>query len=275
MAQNDDAQTVYVVRMKLGSSIVEYGLRANRIAIGYRETPSLIEIAADKYKLRETIKEVYGWVAGPPVFDGNLPHGAGYYRDVEWLNNGQFYPRSGLPSDVQKSLKYTWGTCEEAKGILEQVLAIEKGHTRTDRTFQENLREHLANEALEKLLKGNMNEKRFESFLRTLFEHRLGASGSGRSGASDKGADIVLEVPQPRPLPTLRVAIQAKYHKPTVGPEAVDQILRGMAEEAAHLGLVVTTGEFSEGAFEKANEETASIGLVDGEMLARMIVDFP
>ena len=307
MAQNDDGQTVYVVRMNIpGVAAIEYGLRNNRIAVGYSEAPGLIEIASDQYAIREAIKDEYGWnnpqagqkarhlrlfldkmnkgdlalvpdgseihlasVAGPPI--ESRSDGVGYYRDVKWLNK---YPRAGLPSDVQNRLKYTWGTCREVKDILELVLAIEAGNIKTDKTFQESLREHLANEALERLLKGNMNEKHFESFLRTLFEHRFSATGSGRSGASDKGADVVLELPQPEPLPTLRVAIQAKYHIPEVGPEAVDQILKGMEHETAHLGLVVTTGEFSEKAFEKASDESASIVLVDGQMLARMIVDF-
>ena len=124
-AAQNDGRTVYVVRMNIAGhgDIVKYGLEANRIAVGYSEVPSLIEIADDQYAIREAIKKAYSWnnrkagksagelrrfldgmqqddlvlvphgndvhlakVVGPPGFDENMPEGAAYYRDVEWLN---------------------------------------------------------------------------------------------------------------------------------------------------------------------------------------------
>ena len=297
---------------------VGYGLEANRIVIGYARTPGLIEIADnanDHYPLRDAISEAYEWdnkvagrkagelwrffrgmkpddlvlvphgkdiylarVAGPPGFDESMG-AAAYYREVEWLNGGVAYPRGGLDSIVQHNVgSGTRNTCREVKAILPQVREMEERRVDTDKTFQENLRERLEENAKDVLEHRNMNPKGFEYFLCELFMRRFGAIGNVRGGRGDKGADIVLDIPPPYDLLTPRVVVQAKYYVDgrKVGRTAVDDIVRGMDAEGADLGLVVTTGEFSddaEEACEQVNADGQRVELVDGELLATMIVE--
>ena len=321
MAQNDDGRTVYVVRMNIAGhgDIVKYGLEANRIAVGYSEVPGLIEIADDQYAIREAIKKAYFWnnrkagksagelrrflggmqqddlvlvphgndvhlakVAGPPGFDENMPEGAAYYRDVEWLNGKEPFPRHGLASPIQHHVgPGTRNTLREVPQIRSQVKALEEGRVHTDKTFQDNLRKCLEKNAMDVLKNGNMNPKDFEYFLYDLFTRLFGAIGNRRSGSSDKGADIVLDILPPHDLLASKVVIQAKYHVAKgriTGKDAVDQILDGMDAEEADLGIVITTGEFDDAAkdaCEKANPEDhrANVLLWDGPMLAKVIVE--
>ena len=267
-AAQNDGRTVYVVRMNIAGhgDIVKYGLEANRIAVGYSEVPGLIEIADDQYAIREAMK----------------PEGAAYYRDVEWLNGKEPFPRHGLASPIQHHVgPGTRNTLREVPQIRSQVKALAKGIVKTDKTFQDNLRERLEKNAMDVLKNGNMNPKDFEYFLYDLFTRRFGAIGKRRSGSGDKGADIVLDILPPHDLLASKVVIQAKYHVAKgriTGKDAVDQILDGMDAEEADLGIVITTGEFDDAAkdaCEKANPEDhrANVLLWDGPMLAKVIVE--
>ena len=321
MAKNSDTRTVYVVRMNIGrpGELVEYGLRANRIALGYSEVPGLIEIADNHYAVREALKKTYSWnnrkagksagelrrflhgmkqhdlvlvphgndiylakVAGPLGFDKDMPAGAGYYRDVEWLNPKAPFPRRGLDSAIQHHVgEGTRNTLRELnKALLPRVKALAERNVDTDKTFQDNLRERLEKDAIDVLENRNMNPKGFEYFLCDLFKRRFGAIGAVRGGRADKGADIVLDIPPPHDLLASKVVIQAKYHVDgrKTGKKAVDQILEGMNKEQADLGIVITTGEFDDTArtaCDEANPEDhrASVLLWDGQRLAKVIVE--
>ena len=77
----------------------------------------------------------------------------------------------------------------------------------------------------------------------------------------------------------LVVAVQAKHWQPEppVDRQVIDQLVSGMEAESADLGMVITTGTFSDDAVRAANECLESVGkkieLVDGEQFAKMIVE--
>jgi restriction endonuclease Mrr len=93
----------------------------------------------------------------------------------------------------------------------------------------------------------------------------------------DKGADVLATFTVAGAL-RLRVAVQAKHFgtRAPVGREVVQQLLDGMEAEQADLGIVATSGVFSEDAAEFAAalmEAGTRVDLVDGEQLAAMIID--
>lgn len=77
----------------------------------------------------------------------------------------------------------------------------------------------------------------------------------------------------------LVVAVQAKHWQPEppVDRHVIDQLVSGMEAEGADLGMVITTGTYSDEASRAAKEYLESAGkkieLVDGEQFAKMIVE--
>lgn len=65
---------------------------------------------------------------------------------------------------------------------------------------------------------------------------------------------------------------------PPVGRDVIEQIIRGIEAEGAHLGMVVTSGTIGNDATEAAahytEEKGVPIELVDGEQFAKLIVEF-
>ena len=319
MAQNDDGRTVYVLRMNIPGTgdTVEYGLRNNRIAVGYSDAPDLIEIAENAnnhYPLREELKKRYSHTKWAPTTFGKkamdlwrllrgmqqddfvlVPHGskvylakvaagppgfdASYYRDVEWLNGKKPFARRDLRSDVFNATgRGTRGTSRHVHALLPMVLEMAEGSSADP--FQKSLRKRLEQEAIAALrdLTETMNHIDFEYFVLDLFKRYLGARGAVRRGRADKGADVVLEMLGSHGLLVSTVAIQAKYHVKgqETGPDAVTAVVRGMGDDSDALGLVVTISTFSESAkqeCDKANEDGHRVALIDGEDLARIIVE--
>lgn len=222
--------------------------------------------------------EVYlARVTGPPGYDEDaVTQDIAHFRPVEWLNGKEPFPRRGLPSKLQFRVgPATRKTCLDITGDLQEILALETGSVRTDTPFQADLHGDLVAATTRTLLKGKMNSKSFEFFLRDLFQHLGATEGTVRGGRGDKGADIVLEMPLGATSLRQRVAVQAKYYhdRRLVGPNAVDQLVAGMDAEDADLGVIVTTTGFSEQASAAVSECGRRIELIDGGHLASMIVE--
>jgi restriction endonuclease Mrr len=123
-----------------------------------------------------------------------------------------------------------------------------------------------------------MNERAFER----LIESILKAAGASQTRvvprSEDKGADVIALFKIAGTF-EFKLAIQAKYYQPhtPVGAEAVDQLASGMEAERADLGMVLSTGVFSDAAKKRAQEleeqQTKRIQLMDGGELAAFIVD--
>lgn len=222
--------------------------------------------------------EVYlAKVTGPPGYDESaVTQDIAHFRPVEWLNGKNPFPRHGLPSKLQFRVgPGNRRTCADITGDLSEVLALETGGVRTDTAFEADLHGHLVTTTIETLLKGKMNPKSFEHFLRDLFQHLGATEGTVRGGRGDKGADIVLEMPLGVTPLRQRVAVQAKYYHDgrPVGPDAVRQLVAGMDAEDADLGVIVTTTVFSDEASAEASKSSTRIELIDGAHLASMIVE--
>ena len=95
---------------------------------------------------------------------------------------------------------------------------------------------------------------------------------------SDQGADVVADFQLMGGL-LVTVGIQAKFYQPgkPMGRHAVDQLAQALRAGVAEMGLVITTGDVSEEAYQAAEEylsrENLRIVILDGRELAEFIVD--
>jgi restriction endonuclease Mrr len=75
------------------------------------------------------------------------------------------------------------------------------------------------------------------------------------------------------------VGIQAEFYQPgkPMGKDAVDQLAQALRAGVAEMGLVITTGDVNEEAYQAAEEylsqENLRIGILGGRELAELIVD--
>ncbi|MXY59338.1 MAG: restriction endonuclease [Chloroflexi bacterium] len=116
----------------------------------------------------------------------------------------------------------------------------------------------------------------------TFFEHLIvdlmramgyGGPGStqhlGRSG--DNGVDGVINQDH---LGLDRVYLQAKrYTESPVGPDQIDQFAGALGKQKATKGVFVTASRFTTGARDAADKSDKHIRLIDGEELARLLID--
>jgi restriction endonuclease Mrr len=95
---------------------------------------------------------------------------------------------------------------------------------------------------------------------------------------SDQGADVIADFQLMGGL-LVTVGIQAKFYQPgkPMGKDAVDQLAQALRAGVADMGLVITTGDVSEEAYQAAGEylsrENLRISILDGRELAELIVD--
>jgi restriction endonuclease Mrr len=213
-------------------------------------------------------------VTGPATYDETkVKEDTAYRRTCRWLNDGKF-ARSALISRMK-----TQGTCASATDLLQEIReCVGLASAKKQPSFEGDLQDRLVRETLEELRNGRMDSSAFEHFIRTVLLTLGAEQARVIPHNQDKGADIVATFRLAGAFQQ-RVAVQAKYWKPEppVGPEVVEQLVKGMAAEGADLGLVVTIGAISEEATsvaEKfAEENGVKIELVDGEQFAKLIVE--
>lgn len=219
-------------------------------------------------------------ITGDAMYDSSkVGEDSAYRRPVRWLNNKNAIPRTLARAALVARMKTrsTSARAGDLVGDIEECLELARnGHSPT---FQTDLHSRLVADTLDELRNGRLSERSFEYLLANLLV-KLGAEQAEViDRKKDKGADV---------LATFRiagafeidVAVQAKYWRegPPVGPEVVEQLIRGIEAEDANLGMVITPGTISEEA-EKAAEQFyensgIQIVLVDGEQLAKLIVEY-
>ncbi len=218
-------------------------------------------------------------IVGPAIFDPKkVEHDSAYRRSVQWLNAKKGIPRQLARSALLSRMK-TQGTTADATDLLDEIkecLALaSRGETRT---FQHDLQSRLVREVLAEMRSGRIDSFGFERLIQTVLEG-LGAEDVRIVPRSeDKGADLVAMF---RVAGTFQqtIAVQAKHWQPEppVGREVVDQLIRGIEAETANLGMVITSGAISDDATKAAEEyfeeKGVRIELVDGEQLAKLIVE--
>jgi len=90
----------------------------------------------------------------------------------------------------------------------------------------------------------------------------------GKSG--DEGIDGIINEDR---LGLEVVYIQAKRWKGTVGRPEIQKFVGALHGQNARKGIFITTSEFSDGAVQYANGLSDKVVLIDGEMLANLMID--
>ena len=220
-------------------------------------------------------------VSGPATHDElQVENDTAFRRQVEWLNNGQSIPRKFAKSALISRMK-SKGTSANAGGLVGDIKGcLTLAGSGDEPSFVTDLQNDLKYVTLEALRCGHMDDRRFEELIETVLR-RLGAVDTRIvPRINDEGIDI---------FATLLIAgifrqivgIQVKHYQPEppVGAEVVCQLTQGIekSSEKVTLGIVITSGNFSDEAVSKAKEyediNGIPIELVDGEQFAGLIVE--
>jgi len=218
-------------------------------------------------------------VTGQPTYDdAKVEDGTAYRRPVRWLNEKKAISRQVARSALLSRMK-AQGTSVDATDLFEEIQScLTHAIAGTVPTFQTDLQNRLIREVLDEMRSGRIESFGFERLIQTVLVG-LGAEDARIvPRIEDKGADI---------LATFRVAgaflqmvaVQAKHWQPDppVGSDVVEQLIRGIEAESAHLGMVITSGTISDEAIQVSeryfDEKGIRIELVDGEQFAKLIVE--
>jgi predicted Mrr-cat superfamily restriction endonuclease len=221
-------------------------------------------------------------VVGDPYYDESHPVAA-HRRPVRWLNDKKPIPRE-LASDALRSRMRTPGTLLHTSKLVADILVadIEKVLEDAKRGETPNLARELRARMVEtvrqELTQGRMNPDRFEKLVERM-TRAMGAVEVKRvPRGSDQGADVIADFQLMGGL-LVTVGIQAKFYQPgkPMGKDAVKQLADALRAGVAEMGLVITTGDVSEEAYQAAEEylsqENLRIGILGGRELAELIVD--
>ena len=295
---------------------VEEALQSNTLIIGWAEAKGLLNDALEWDEFREIVggdvdlrkagraagnmwrfvremkvgdlvvvpcgpKFYVGKVSGPAFYDDTkVEEDTAYRRPVVWLNNKQCIPRSTAKSALLSRMK-AYNTCVGATDLVDQIEECLDIAGRGEKpSFEKDLQDRLVGEALDELRSGRMENFGFERLVESVLR-RLGAVETKVvPRREDKGIDIYATF---LVAGTFRqvVGIQAKHFqpKPPIGTDVVRELIRGIEEgqETVTLGMIVTSGTFSDDAAPKAKayeeENGIPIALVDGEQFAKLIVE--
>lgn len=218
-------------------------------------------------------------VSGPAIYDeSKVEYDTAYRRNVIWLNKKRSISRSLAKSALISRMK-TQGTCAYATDLLSQIkecLILSKSGAKP--TFQNDLQSRLIRETLDEIRSGRMDSFGFENLIHDVLIG-LGADEARVIPRSqDKGADIVATFKVAGAFRQI-LAVQAKHWQPDppVEKDIVEQLIRGIEVESAHLGMIITSGAISDDAISVAEQyfedKGIKIELVDGEQFAKLIVE--
>ena len=169
-------------------------------------------------------------------------------------------------------------TKREADGTVDVVVSPDIAPGQTPHEALENayerLRAELANEISQLL--STSDPSQFEIIVVELLV-RMGFGGSrkdagkaiGKSG--DEGIDGIIKEDH---LGLDNVYIQAKRWEATVGRPEIQKFAGALQGQRARKGIFITTSEFSREAQEYVSRIESKIVLIDGKMLARLMIDF-
>jgi len=218
-------------------------------------------------------------VAGDAIYlQDKQSEDSAYRRPVNWLNSKLPIPRSYAKSALISRMKIQ-GTSASAADLLDEIReCLDIAASGATPSFHSDLQSSLIAQALNELRKGRIDSFGFESLIKNLLQSLGAKEARVVPRSQDKGADVVATFLVAETFP-LVVAVQAKHWQPEppVDRYVIDQLVSGMEAESADLGMVISTGTFSDDAVRAASECLASGGkkieLVDGEQFAKMIVE--
>lgn len=201
-----------------------------------------------------------------------------YRRPVNWLNAKQPIPRAYAKSALISRMKVQ-GTSASATDLLDEIReCLEVASSGATPSFHSDFQSSLVERALNELRHGRIDSFGFENLIKNLFRSLGAKEARVVPRNQDKGADVVATFLVAETFPLI-VAVQAKHWQPEppVDRHVIDQLVSGMEAEAADLGVVITTGTYSDDASRAAKEYLENAGmkieLVDGEQFAKMIIE--
>jgi len=202
-----------------------------------------------------------------------------YRRQVAWLNKKQPISRLLARAALLSRLKIQ-GTSAYAADLqedIEECLASAAGGQTP--TFREDLKKRLIETARDQIRTGRMEDYRFEKLVGEVLV-RLGAVSCDIIPRSqDKGVDLLATFMVAGAFEQ-RVGVQAKHYyrdDQPAGQDVIMQLVTGMEAEGVTLGMVVSSGTFSNDAKVSVEQVYADKGfrieLIDGETLAGFLVE--
>ncbi|MDX2351634.1 restriction endonuclease [Stutzerimonas xanthomarina] len=203
---------------------------------------------------------------------------AAFRRPVKWLNDKKPIPRRFAKAALISRMKIHGASAEATDLISEIKDALERAATGQKPSFQQELQSKLTSVVVEELRKGHMDSFGFEHLIKDLLK-AMGAQTAEVIGRRiDKGADILATFRIAEAF-SYKLAVQAKHwdDRAAVGPEVVQQLIDGIEDAGADLGMVITSGEVSQQAYNCASTYTEETGvrieLVDCGQFAKMLVE--
>lgn len=210
-----------------------------------------------------------------------------YRRNLNWRNGKKAIKRALASSALQSRLKSRQtviDACDLINDIERVLQQVEDAQQSTN--FVQDLQAQLAEVTLNQLQTGKMNPNGFEQFIRQLLLDLGAKSAKVTAKNQDNGVDVSAIFPVGS-FSQIQVAVQAKHYqpKPAVPADVVKQLIRGIEHDDFNndipvIGMVVTTGEFSDEAQQYAQEYMESedcrcldLKLIDGAELARLVVE--
>ena len=220
-----------------------------------------------------------GEITGEAFFaDEKQGEDSAYRRPVKWLNGKKSIPRSYAKAALISRMKVQ-GTSASASDLLNDIQeCLDLAASGAVPSFRGDLQARLVKQALEELRGGRLDSFGFENLIKSLLLNLGAKDANVIPRRHDKGADIVATFLVADTFP-LVVAVQAKHWQPDppVGGSVVSQLISGIEAESADLGMVITSGSFSDDAVKAAaayfEHSGKKIELVDGEQFAKMIVE--
>ena len=311
-----EGRNAFILRLApLGQDLTQEALEKDEIFVGWKEVKGLLEEGLSFYDFRERVKDTYGiennyaaaafarflWgflkgmkpgdyvvvpsggqfyvaeVVGDPYYDESHPVAA-HRRPVRWLNDKKPIPRELASAALQGRMKAR-GTLMDTSDLVEHIEKVledaERGETPN---LARELRARMVEAVRQELTQGRMNPDRFEELVKRMAQAMGAAEAKWVPRRSDQGADVVADFELMGGL-LVTVGIQAKFYQPgkPMGRHAVDQLAQALRAGVAEMGLVITTGDVSEEAYQAAEEylsrENLQIGILGGRELAELIVD--
>lgn len=222
-----------------------------------------------------------GEVTGDAFYDeSKVDEDTAYRRPVKWLSNKLPIPRAYATSALVARMKARQ-TCVDATDLVKDItFCLDRAKSGTKPSFETDLKRKLVEVTLQELQHGLMENYGFEELIKMVMLG-LGARRAWKvPRREDRGIDIYATFLVAGAFEQ-RVGIQAKHFQPVppVDAPVVAQLIRGIEEgtENVTLGMVITTGEFNDAAFDVAksyeDQKGIPIELVDGKHFAGLIVE--
>jgi predicted Mrr-cat superfamily restriction endonuclease len=311
-----EGRNAFILRLTpLGQDLTQEALEKDEIFVGWKEVKGLLEEGLSFYDFRERVKDTYKiennrsaaafarflWeflkemkpgdyvvvpsggqfyvaeVVGDPYYDESHPVAA-HRRPVRWLNDRKPISRERASRALQSRMKAR-GTLLDTSDLVADIEKVLEGAKRGETpNLAEELRARMAEAVRQELTQGRMNPDRFEELVKRMAQAMGAVEAKWVPRRSDQGADVIADFELMGGL-LVTVGIQAKFYQPgkPMGRHAVDQLAKALQAGVAEMGLVITTGDVSEEAYQAAEEylsrENLRIVILDGRELAELIVD--